>query len=68
MVNEQKIINLYEKYGTINQVVMRTGNAYPTIKKVLRENQIAIKPFPKPRYDYNKVPVYYHAVRYRGQI
>lgn len=68
MTDDKKIINLYKKYGTINQVRMRTGKDYRTIRKILKENGVEIKQTPKPHYDYTKVSLYYRAARYRRGV
>ena len=49
------IIYLYEKYGTITAVAIRTGHANKTIKKILQENDVGLKPYIPPRFNINSV-------------
>ncbi|MBU3155155.1 hypothetical protein [Clostridium estertheticum] len=41
----EKILYLYEKYGTLTAVHMRLGYAPTTIKKILLENEVELKKY-----------------------
>lgn len=40
--DEDKIISLYKKYGTIEDVRIRVGSSYGNVKKILEKNNIEI--------------------------
>jgi len=47
----EKVLYLYEKYGTLTAVHMRLGYAPPTIKKILLENGVELKKHIPVRWD-----------------
>ncbi|WP_026884301.1 hypothetical protein [Clostridium akagii] len=50
----EKIKQLYEKYGTLNGVAIRIGCASGTVKKILEENNVEIKKYVAPRWNFKK--------------
>lgn len=46
-----KVLYLYEKYGTLAAVHMRLGYAPTTIKKILLENKVELKKYVPARWD-----------------
>lgn len=46
-----KILQLYEKYGTLNGVAMRTGYSPASIKKILLKNGVELKKYIPPRWN-----------------
>jgi hypothetical protein len=50
----EKIKYLYEKYGTLKDVAIRIGCAPETAKKLLKENNIEIKKYIPPRFNFKE--------------
>lgn len=46
-----KVVQLYEKYGTLSGVSMRTGYATGTVKKILQEQGVELKKYIPPRWN-----------------
>lgn len=46
-----KVKYLYEKYGSLQGVSMRTGYAPGTVKKILQEQGIELKKYVPPRWN-----------------
>ncbi|MBZ9633044.1 hypothetical protein [Clostridium sp. FP1] len=47
----EKVLYLYEKYGTLTAVHMRLGYAPRSIKKILLENGVELKRYVPERWD-----------------
>jgi len=51
----EKVLYLYEKYGTLAAVHMRLGYASTTIKRILLENEVELKKYIPPRWDIKNI-------------
>ena len=49
----EKVVYLYEKYGSLTDVRMRLGYSPNIIKKILLENGVEIKKYVPKRWDIN---------------
>lgn len=52
--DEAKVLRLYEKYGTVNGVAMRSCYSTGTVKKILLENGVELKKYIPPRWNINQ--------------
>lgn len=48
------VLKLYDKYGSMNAVALRTGYGAGTVKRILLENGVELKKYVPPRWDFKK--------------
>jgi predicted HTH domain antitoxin len=51
MIDKNRAIELYEKYGSMNRAALSLGCSPAKLKQILLENEIEIKQYKAPRWD-----------------
>lgn len=52
----KRVLELYEKYGTITSTAMRSGYSTGKVKKILLENGVELKKYIPPRWNIKQGP------------
>lgn len=56
IIDVDRVLELYKKYGSVNAVIMRTGHGASTIKKILSQNGVEIKKHKPQHWDFKGRP------------